>query len=234
MGRYVKGEYIYILGKITEVNPENTTEYRVQTHKAKFYVSESQDEIRSNPADVYTASELYAMFIDIAKMSEEDLNICFGEDEEITNLNDLVLKGWSITEIREKFVKWHYGNLIMVGDMVYYTPAGISPDDFTPILCSVIGIVEGDIPDTATDNIYSIYSDQTNTIYQATRAELTYANKRSSKVNQSLSNLKEATQEGVLAGVRGGIAAGMTEIAKAKVQNRLMNRRVLDKKNRIL
>lgn len=191
MGRYVKGEKIYVLGKITEVNPEDTTQYRIQTNKAKFYVSEAGDELRSNPADVYTASELYAMFIDVAKMSEEDLTICFGED--VGNLNDLVLKGWSINEIREKFVTWQYGNLITVGDMVYYSPVGVELDE--PILCSVIGIVEGDIPDTATDNIYSVYSDQTNTIYQATRAELTNAHRRSTKVNQSLNDLKEATQE---------------------------------------
>ena len=191
MGRYVKGEKIYVLGKITEVNPEDTTQYRIQTNKAKFYVSETGDELRSNPADVYTASELYAMFIDVAKMSDEDLTICFGED--ITNLNDLVLKGWSINEIREKFVTWQYGNMISLGDMVYYSPASVELDE--PLLCSVIGIVQGDIPDTATDNIYSVYSDQTNTIYQATRAELTNAHRRSSKVNQSLNDLKEATQE---------------------------------------
>lgn len=194
MGRYVKGELIYVLGKIVEVNPEDTTQYRLQTNKAKFYVTEALDTLRSNPADVYTASELFAMFIDVAKMSEEDINICFGED--ISSLNDLVLSGWSITEIRQKFVEWQYGNMITLGDMVYYTPANLSlEEDFEPILCSVIGIVEGDVPDTATDNIYSVYSDQTNTIYQATRAELTNAHKRSSKINQSLNDLKEATQE---------------------------------------
>lgn len=194
MGRYVKGELIYVLGKIVEVDPEDTTRYRLQTNKAKFYVSEAQDTLRSNPADVYTASELFAMFIDVAKMNEEDLTICFGE--EITSLNDLVLSGWSITEIRQKFIEWQYGNLITLGDMVYYRPAGIpAEEEFEPVLCSVIGIVEGDIPDTATDNIYSIYSDQTNVIYQATRAEITNAHKRSNKINQSLSDLKEATQE---------------------------------------
>ena len=194
MGRYVKGEYIYVLGKIVEVNPEDTTQYRLQTNKAKFYVTEAQDTLRSNPADVYTASELYAMFIDISKMNEEDIVLCFGE--EVTNLNELVSQGWTINEIREKFVNWQYDNLITVGDMVYYTPADLATDEeFEPILCSVIGIVEGDVAETATDNIYSVYSDQTNVIYQAVRAELSNAHKRSTKINQSLNDLKEATQE---------------------------------------
>lgn len=190
MGRFVKGEFIYVLGKIVEVDPEDTTKYRLQTNKAKFYVTEAQDTLRSNPADVYTASELYAMFIDVAKMSDDDITICFGDD--VKNLNDLVLQGWTITEIREKYVNWQYGNLITVGDMVYYKPEGSEEE---PVLCSVIGIIEGDVEDTATDNTYSIYNDQTNTIYQATRAEINNAHKRSSKINQSLNDLKEATQE---------------------------------------
>lgn len=42
--------------------------------------------------------------------------------------------------------------------------------------------------------------------------------------------MKEALQEGLLQGVTQGTAAGMREIAIAKVQNRLSNKRVLDKK----
>lgn len=42
--------------------------------------------------------------------------------------------------------------------------------------------------------------------------------------------MKEALQEGLLQGVTQGTAAGMREIAIAKVQNRLANKRVLDKK----
>lgn len=44
--------------------------------------------------------------------------------------------------------------------------------------------------------------------------------------------LKEAAQEGILQGVIQGTAAGMKEIAIDKVQNRLRNKRVLDKANR--
>ena len=44
--------------------------------------------------------------------------------------------------------------------------------------------------------------------------------------------LKEATQEGILQGVTQGTAAGMREVAIDKVQNRLRNKRVMDKANR--
>jgi len=44
--------------------------------------------------------------------------------------------------------------------------------------------------------------------------------------------LKEAAQEGILQGVIQGTAAGMKEIAIDKVQNRLRNKRILDKANR--
>lgn len=43
--------------------------------------------------------------------------------------------------------------------------------------------------------------------------------------------LKRATQEGILQGTAKGIAAGMEEVARAKVQNRYANKRVLDKQN---
>lgn len=45
--------------------------------------------------------------------------------------------------------------------------------------------------------------------------------------------IKEALQEGILQGVVQGTAAGMKEVAVAKVQNRLANKRVLDKESRI-
>lgn len=47
------------------------------------------------------------------------------------------------------------------------------------------------------------------------------------------SRLKDAIQEGVLQGVVQGTAAGMKEVAVAKVQNRLSNKRALDKENRL-
>lgn len=44
---------------------------------------------------------------------------------------------------------------------------------------------------------------------------------------------KEALQEGMLQGITQGTAAGMKEVAVAKVQNRLRNKYTLDKQNRI-
>lgn len=45
--------------------------------------------------------------------------------------------------------------------------------------------------------------------------------------------MKMAVQQGLLQGTTSGIAAGMTEVARAKVQNKLRNKRELDKQNRI-
>ena len=190
MGRFVKGEKVFILAKITEVNPEDSTRYQMQTGLAKFYATEAVDTIRSNPADVYTASELYAMFIDIGKMSAEDLEICFGED--IKSVADVIMHGWTITEIRQMFVDWQYDNLISISDIVYYTPNGSTSD---PIICSVIDIIEGDEPDTATDNTYVLYNDEADQMYYATRSEINSARKRSTGVTQALSDLKEATKK---------------------------------------
>lgn len=190
MGRFVKGEKVFILAKITEVNPEDSTRYQMQTGLAKFYATEAGDTIRSNPADVYTASELYAMFIDIGKMSSEDLEICFGED--INSVADVIMHGWTITEIRQMFVDWQYDNLISISDIVYYTPEGATTD---PIICSVIDIIEGDEPDTATDNTYVLYNDEADQMYYAIRSEINSARKRSTGVTQALSDLKEATKK---------------------------------------
>ena len=44
--------------------------------------------------------------------------------------------------------------------------------------------------------------------------------------------LKNAWQKGILSGIEQGTAAGMKEVAVAKVQNRLRNKRVLDKSSR--
>jgi len=189
MGRFSKGENVYIMAKIVDIDAEDTTKYLMKTKLAKFYATEAGDTIRSNPAEVYTAPELFALCKDIANMSTEDLAICFGEG--YTGLEDVILSDMSITEIREKFVEWQYGNLISVSDMVYYN----KPNAENPILCSVIGIIEGDTPDTATDNTYSIYSDEENTIYTATRDEITSAHKRSREITQSLTDLKDATKK---------------------------------------
>lgn len=45
--------------------------------------------------------------------------------------------------------------------------------------------------------------------------------------------MRDARREGIIKGTTEGIAAGMKEVAIAAVQNRLHNRRVLDKENRI-
>ena len=98
MGYFVKGENIYVLAKIMEVSAEDSTKYRVQTNLANFYVTELNDVLRSNPSDIYTASEFYAMIQTIANMSAEDIHICFGD--EVDTLADVINYGWSITDLR--------------------------------------------------------------------------------------------------------------------------------------
>lgn len=192
MGYFVKGENIYILGKITEVDPEDSTRYRIKTDLAKFYVTEQKDVLQSNPAEVYTAPEFYSMIQTIANMSTEDLHICFGEDYD--TINDVLNHGWSITELRVLFREWQYGNNIVVGDMVYYTSENIISGEPT-IICSVIGVSEGDVPETATDNTYTIYDDRYDQIYTAKRSEIASARNYSKLVVGALSDLKEATKK---------------------------------------
>ena len=192
MGRFVKGEWIYVLGKIAEIDPHDSTRYRVDTNLAKFYVTEAKDTLRSNPADVYTASELYGMFLDINKMTTEDIKICFGND--FSDIRDVFDAEFSITEIREMFLDWQFGNSVNIGDMVYYTAEG-QHDPVVTLLCSVIDILEGEEEGTMTDNVYTIYSDELDQTFVVKRAEIASARKRSKKIIQSLSDLKEATKE---------------------------------------
>lgn len=192
MGNYVKGEKIYVQAKIAEVMADDSTRYRVQTQLANFYVTERGDVLRGNPADVYTASEFYAMIQTIGKMSAEDIHICFGD--EVNTLADVISHGWSISELREMFKEWQYSNDITVGDMVYYTSDNIITEDPT-VICSVIGVEVGSDPETATDNTYTIFDDQNNIMYMATRSELASAHTSSSLIIQALRDLKDATEK---------------------------------------
>lgn len=194
MGYYVKGEYIYVLAKIIEVNAEDSTKYRVKTDLANFYVTEAKDTLRSNPADVYTASEMYGLAQNIARMSTEDIHICFGDD--VNDATEVLLHGWSMDELRQMYLEWEFGNKVTVGDMVYYTPV-TAEEGSDPIVCSVISVVEKSegLGDTSIFNVYLLYDDIANKLYTAERAEITSAHKRSNAVIAALEELDEATKK---------------------------------------
>jgi hypothetical protein len=130
-------------------------------------------------------------------MSDEDLHICFGD--EVNDLTEVVLHGWSITELRTMYLEWEFGNKVTVGDMVYYTPESAEPE--TPaIICAVISINRGtygedDTPGSTANDKYLLYDDENETTYLATRAEITSAHRRSSGVINALSNLDQAVQK---------------------------------------
>lgn len=197
MGYYVKGEYIYVLAKIIEVNAEDSTKYRVKTDLANFYVTEAKDTLKSNPADVYTASEMYGLAQNIARMSVDDIHICFGED--VNDVSEVLLHGWSMDEIRHMYLEWEFGNKVTVGDMVYYTPVDAEPET-DPLICSVISVTEKEEPgeeegETSIHNVYLLYDDVTNKLYSAERAEIASAHKRSNAVIAALEELDEATKQ---------------------------------------
>jgi len=194
MGYFVKGEYIYVLAKIIEVNAEDSTKYRVKTDLANFYVTEAKDTLRSNPADVYTASEMYGLAQNIARMSVKDLHICFGDD--VNNATEVLLHGWSMNELRQMYLEWEFGNKVTVGDIVYYTPATTQAGS-DPIICSVISIIEKNngVGNTSVFNTYLLYDDITNKLYTAERAEIVSAHKRSNAVIAALDDLDKATKK---------------------------------------
>lgn len=74
--------------------------------------------------------------------------------------------------------------------------------------------------------------DQVNRITERLATERAARQLGSTEKAKFRTRMKEAVQEGMLEGVKRGTAAGITEVAVAKVQNRLKNKRVLDKNNR--
>ena len=192
MGYFVKGEYIYIRGKIVEVNAQDSTKYRIQTDLANFYVTERGDTLASDPSEIFTAPEMYALMQNIANMTDDDLRICFGDD--IKSLTDVVTHGWDITEIRTMYLEWELANKVAVGDMVYYLPEDAAPGTAKKI-CAVLAITEGDVSGTHTDDTYVLYDDVNNIMYDATRAEITSAHLRSRSVISVLTDLDKAVKE---------------------------------------
>ena len=188
MGRFVNGENVYILAKITEVDPDDSKRYRLETAYSKFYAHESVDTLRSNPAEVFTANELYAILVAIANMSSADITICFGDG--FTKVEDVLKAGFSITEIRTKYRDWQFDNEISKGDMVYYKK--VSTD--TPKTCLVLGVTEGTVDGTSTDNQYLLYYDADDSYITATRTQITSAHKRSEEAIAALNDMDEAAE----------------------------------------
>lgn len=192
MGSFSKGEYIYVRSKIIEIDPNDTTRYRVTTNLGNLYVTEKGDTLKSDPAEVYTAREAYALFIDMAKMNPTDIGLAFGTG--FTKIEDVLTAGMELDEIREKILEWQLNNNISKGDMVYYNPTG-NTEYVEPIICLVIGVVEGEEEGTSTDNTYLLYYDVENKFFEATRSEITSAHMRSTKVVNALNDLDTFAQE---------------------------------------
>lgn len=192
MGSYSKGEYIYVRSKIIEIDPQDTTRYRVKTNLANFYVTESGDTLKSDPAEIYTAREAYALFIEIAKMNSVDCELCFGSG--FSNVQDVLLADMDLDDIRRKVLEWELSNKVSRGDMVYYLPDSHREGD-EPIICVVLGVTEGQEEGTLSDNTYVLYDDNLDTHYIAKRTEITTAHMRSTKVVNALNDLDTFAQE---------------------------------------
>lgn len=192
MSRFSVNQKIYVQAKIVEIDPNRPTKYRVTTSLGNLYVTEEDDHLSGNPYDVYTAREAYALFIEIANMTPEDINLCFGED--FNNVSSVLTAGMDLDEIRQKVIDWEVTNELSVGDMVRFTSSSKTGSE-EPIICAIIGKVKS--TDNPEDDSYKfmLYDDKNNKFYEAERSEITNANYRSNAVKSLIDDLDKYAEE---------------------------------------
>lgn len=179
LGRFAAGNKIYVLSEIISVNADDRSKYKVKTASARFYVSEADDKLVTDPEqDIITATDLYNSIIAMNNMESEDFynifvvyNSVFGTTYDFHNLLEVFSSGMTyetLLDIYEYYVAaMGLESEIKVGDIVRVLING----DTNSKYCGVLHIDKEVKNEDETIITYTLYDADLDNIYNITRED---------------------------------------------------------------
>ena len=198
MGKYVRGDRIYVLSQITAVDPEVYGKYKVKTHSGKFYVTEANDTLVTDPEqDAITTVELFNILGTLNAMDTEEFHYMFiiynnthGTSYDFNDIRDIFSYGMdhvTLVAIYRFYQLYLDSRNIKVGDIVRVLINGSVDSKY----CCVLHI------DTIKDVIvYTLYDADEDCVYSLSRDDAqiiryNVAGKETAPIESLFNNIKE-------------------------------------------